>query len=214
MPDWLQEMLSPEQRDALIELERLALHFNEHLNLYSESSTTDFAQRHLLHSLSLASHPFPADAHVVDWGTGGGMPGLPMAIAFPCTTFHLVDAVGKKIQAVEAISRRLHLKNVQTYHCRAEQWEGTAHYSVSRATSSLLTLWTWHQRIASPLNPLPECWTPGLLCLKGRDQKDEVEGLTAAYPHLVIKHHPLLPLLEDAHFEGKEITKVYPFLKQ
>ncbi len=200
--------LNAHQRERLIELEAMALRLNQRLNLYSEESTQHFQERHLLHSLTLASHPFPPGAHVVDWGTGGGMPGLPLAIAFPETTFHLVDSVGKKIKAVETMARRLKLSNVHAYHGRAEAWEGQIAYSVSRATASLSTLWAWHRRCFSPLNVPSSYWKPGLICLKGGDLDSEIASLNAAYPGLTVECSPLLPILKTPYFQDKVIVAV------
>ena len=208
MPDWLDQILSSSQQARLTELEGLALHFNGKLNLYSKDSVAQFNQRHILHSLVLASHPFPEGAHIVDWGTGGGMPGLPLAIAFPESTFHLIDAVGKKIDTVSAMARRLGLQNVRTYHCRAEQWEGETHYSVSRATSSLATLWEWHNRVSVPLDTPPTYWQPGLLCLKGGSLGQEEEDLHLAYPNVNVNYRSLLSLLDDSYFASKKLVEM------
>ncbi|MEM1041031.1 MAG: RsmG family class I SAM-dependent methyltransferase [Bacteroidota bacterium] len=202
-------LLREDQRGMLAELEALALRLNRQLNLYSKESTQHFRERHLLHCLALASRPFPPGSDVVDWGTGGGMPGLPLAIAFPETTFHLVDSVGKKIRAVETMARRLELPNVRTYHSRAEQWQGSASYSVSRATSPLATLWAWHSRCFSPLDAPSDHWKPGLICLKGGDLTNELAELRDMHSGLRVENCPLLPLLGAPYFESKVIVTVH-----
>lgn len=204
----LESGLNPYQNNQLAELEHLALRLNQRLNLYSEQSAQQFHERHILHSLLLATRPFPATTDVVDWGTGGGMPGLPLAIAFPDTTFHLVDSVGKKIKAVETMVRRLKLPNVRLYHSRAQDWKGQANYSVSRATAPLVTLWEWHNLHYSPIPPLSNFWKPGLVCLKGGDLKREIAALEDTYPDTVVAQHPIQPLLDTPYFEDKVIISV------
>ena len=99
-----------EQRDQLAEYERLLLDWNARVNLISR--TTDSAvvfERHILHSLALAEHSFPDDCAVADFGTGGGLPGVPLAIRFPAVTFHLVDSTLKKLRAIEDMASQLRL---------------------------------------------------------------------------------------------------------
>ncbi len=199
----MKDLLEPAQRQRLEELERLAVSLNRRLNLYSEESCVHFWQRHVLHSLVLAQRPFPSGAEVVDWGTGGGMPGLPLAVVFPEVTFHLVDAVGKKVRAVETLARRIGLQNVTCYHTRAEEWKGTAHYSVSRATVSLTDLWAWHCRIATPCASTPNEWLPGLICLKGGNVEHEIAELAQRYPEVCLETYPASNVRSDPYFEHK-----------
>ena len=141
--------LSTDQEQKLRMLASLAQAFNTKINLYSEASTHEFWRRHILHSLTLACKSFPTGSRVADWGTGGGMPGLPLAILFPDVEFILIDAVQKKVRAVQTMARRLELGNVTAWHGRAEAFEGEVTHSVSRATAPLSTLWEWHQRAAT-----------------------------------------------------------------
>lgn len=201
--------LTEAQHAQLLHFQELALGFNTKLNLYSESSTEDFWGRHVLHSLALAIRPFPAGARVVDWGTGGGLPGLPLAVLFPSTEFVLIDSVGKKIRAVQTMVRRLLLGNVTTWHGRAEEWQGSATHSVSRATSRLTTLWEWHERVEQPGTQRETgCWAPGLYCLKGGELGEELTELTATSEPLQVSRFPLMSLLEDRFFEHKELVAV------
>jgi 16S rRNA (guanine527-N7)-methyltransferase len=199
-----------DQRRQLEELSSLARSLNAKINLYSAESAKDFWNRHIEHSLALASKSFPDGARVVDWGTGGGMPGLPLAIVFPDVKFVLVDAVLKKIQAVRTMVRRLGLHNVNAWHGRAESWEGEATHSVSRATAPLSTLWTWHERIASGTGATnPSVWRPGLICLKGGDLKQEVADLREVSGELKIVTTPLATLAEAHSHDEKVIVEVY-----
>lgn len=205
LPDFLR--LGDDQLEQLEALEREVLHLNARLNLVSEASTEHFWERHILHSLTLAARPFPAGAVVVDWGTGGGFPGLPLAIAFPDVTFHLVDAIGKKIQAVRTVARRLGLENVIATQARAEAWDGTVHSAVSRATAPLADLWGWTERVWTPQSAAPEAWPPGLLALKGGDLRNEIEALHAAAPSAQVEMTGLGPLLGEA-FVDKVLVRV------
>lgn len=200
--------LTDAQRDRLQHFQKLAISFNQKLNLYSEASAEHFWQRHVMHSLALAVRPFPPGARVVDWGTGGGLPGLPLAVLFPDTEFVLVDSVGKKIRAVQTMARRLALDNVTGWHGRAERWEGRATHSVSRATSPLTTLWHWHGRVARPMETDANAWPPGLYCLKGGDLDSEIGGLTAESPEVTVTHAPLDEMLPDPHFRTKVLVAV------
>lgn len=200
--------LTSAQLERLDELEHLALHFNEKLNLYSQASAEEFRERHIAHSLALATHAFPRGSVVADWGTGGGMPGLVLAVAFPEVTFHLIDSVGKKIRAVQSMARRLGLSNVEAHHTRAETWQGSVSHSVSRATAPLATLWHWHSRVSSMTPTGAGGWEPGLICLKGGVLDDEVRALTSRYPDLQVRTQALPEWLEDSPLEGKVIVEV------
>ena len=156
------------------EMERV----NRRVNLVARAATREDLRRHVRHCLALATRPFPEGAVVVDWGTGGGLPAVPLAIAFPEVQVVAVDAVGKKTEAVKLFARRLELDNLAVWNGRAEAYDGPApHYSVSRATAPLATLWAWHARVRLPLNAPREAWKPGLLALKGGDLGAETEAL-------------------------------------
>ena len=197
--------LTNTQVGQLEDLERLFLDLNREVNLVSRQSAGDFRRRHTLHSLSLAELHFPAGATVVDWGTGGGLPGLPLAIAFPDTHFVLVDATRKKTEAVAAMARRLGLANLEVWWGRAETWEGRAHYAVSRATAPLRDLWSWTARVLTPLLEVPAGheWPQGLLTLKGGDLTDEIRQHQRRFPQTSVSVAPLTLLADDEYFEEK-----------
>lgn len=188
----------------------MAQELNRRINLYSETSASHFRTLHITHSLTIAARAFPSGARVVDWGTGGGMPGLPLAILFPEVEFVLIDAVGKKIRAVQTMARRLGLGNVVTWHGRAEHWTGEADYSVSRATAPLDTLWRWHCRVAvkSDATAHLSYWQRGLVCLKGGDLQAEVQSLKQTAPTVCIESFPIEPVLDDPHFRHKVLMSV------
>lgn len=161
------------------ELERL----NVRVNLVARPASRADVERHVRHCLALATRPFPDGAVVVDWGTGGGLPAVPLAVAFPGVQVVAVDAVGKKTEAVKLFARRLGLENLSVWNGRAEAYDGPApDYSVSRATAPLASLWSWHERVARPLDAPEGAWTPGLVCLKGGDLDAEAAALAEAFP--------------------------------
>jgi len=203
--------LTDEQRDQLDAFEEQLLRFNRRVNLISSESERHFRTQHLLHCLTLTARDFPAGSTVVDWGTGGGLPAIPLAICFPDVTVVGVDSVGKKSRAVRTMARRLGLDNCFTWNGRAEEWTGEAHYSVSRATAPLATLWRWHRRVAVEWEGSPgdDDWSPGLLVLKGGDLGDEIEALRAEAPNAELRRYALESLLgRNGFFGEKELVSV------
>jgi len=205
------DALSAEQQDKLEAFEGHLLRFNQHVNLISSESEQHFRTQHLLHCLTLTARDFPDGCTIVDWGTGGGLPAIPLAICYPEVTVVGVDSVGKKGRAVRTMARRLGLDNCYSWTGRAEEWDGEAHYSVSRATAPLATLWRWHRRIAvDPDEPSEDDeWPLGLLALKGGDLRDEIAALRDADPDARIKRHSLESMLgRNGFFGEKEIVAV------
>ncbi|WP_412061539.1 16S rRNA (guanine(527)-N(7))-methyltransferase RsmG [Rubrivirga sp. IMCC45206] len=193
--------LSDTQRatiDAYVgELERL----NRRVNLVARPARRADLERHVRHCLALATRPFAPGAVVVDWGSGGGLPALPLAVAFPETTFVAVDTVGKKSEAVKLFARRLGLDNLTAWNGRAEAYDGPAPTrSVSRATAPLATLWAWHERARASD-------AADLLCLKGGDLGDERAALDAAWPGLAVETEGLADVL-GAEWADKAIVSV------
>jgi 16S rRNA (guanine527-N7)-methyltransferase len=210
-PRWdPREDLAPRQREQLSAFAAELARVNRRLNLVSPVTVAEVEERHLVHSLALAYRAFPSGATVVDWGSGGGLPAVPLAIRFPETRFVAVDAVRKKIEAVRLFARRLGLDNLDVWNGRAETWDGTAHYAVSRATAPLADLWGWFARVRAPLPEVPEgCWVPGLVGLKGGDLSGEEAALHAAFPGLTIEHVALQPLLGRPYFADKAVVAVH-----
>ena len=205
------DQLTAEQREQFEAFEEQLLRFNQRLNLISSESERQFRPQHLLHCLTLTVCDFPDGCTVVDWGTGGGLPAIPLAICYPKVTVVGVDSVGKKSRAVRTIARRLGLENCFTWNGRAEEWTGEAHYSVSRATAPLADLWQWHRRVAVPLDEASDEseWPQGLLALKGGNLSDEIADLRAADPDVDLERRPLDELLgRNGFFGEKEIVAV------
>lgn len=204
--------VSDEARKRLEAFQSLLLQFNRKVNLISADSESAFENEHVRHCLTLLHRRFPDGAQIVDWGTGGGLPAIPLAITNPEATVYAVDSVGKKVRIVRTMARRLGLENCFPWHGRAEAWEGEAHYSVSRATAPLAELWSWHRRVVVPwegepwegepdLRDADDFWTPGLLCLKGGDLTEETADLRDTDPAVSVERVELGSLLgRDDHF--------------
>ncbi len=176
--------LIDEQRRLLEAYQAMLLDFNRRINLISRDADAEAVRMHCLHCLFLTCRRFPPGAVVVDWGTGGGLPAVPLAIACPDIQVIAVDKVEKKAQALRAMIRRLGLANVVARRSLAETFDADMHaestYSVSRATAPLRDLWGWHCRIARPFaRPMDaDTWRPGVICLKGGDLTDEMASLS------------------------------------
>ncbi|MCZ6706175.1 MAG: class I SAM-dependent methyltransferase [Bacteroidetes bacterium] len=202
--------LLSDHRDQLEEYSSLLLKFNERQNLISRQSADHVADHHILHSMALASKPFETDSIVVDWGTGGGLPAIPLAIVQPDVQIVAVDKVEKKTRAVKSMAVRLNLKNLDVWKGRAEEWSGRCDYSVSRATTSLKNLWSWHSRVSDTESKgASKVWKKGLLCLKGGDLEEEILALGQDFPGLEIDVYDLAHLLDHLYYESKMLIHVH-----
>ncbi len=194
--------LSDRQQHQLSQLYPLYAEWNAMINVVSRKDIDHLYLHHVLHSLSIARLiAFKANTQVLDVGTGGGFPGIPLAILFPETQFHLVDSIGKKIKVVQAIAQELGLDNVTATQIRAEQVKGPFDFVVTRAVARLQLLHQWVQgRIHS--RSQHELYN-GLLCLKGGDLKEEFREVKLNYAL-----YPVADYFEEDFFESKYIVYV------
>ncbi len=163
--------LSEKQKLQFDKFSKAFRDINSKVNLISRKDESNLFERHILHSLSIAKYiQFPEGSSVVDAGTGGGFPGIPLAIYFPEVHFTLVDSIAKKINAVKEIADLLELGNLTVLNSRIENVNETFDFAVSRAVAPLKTLKQWLKGKIS--NRFPES---GLICLKGGNLKEEIK---------------------------------------
>lgn len=199
-----------DHRDQLEEYSSLLLTFNERQNLISRRAANDVADHHILHSMALAAKPFEKNSIVVDWGTGGGLPAIPIAIVQADIQIVAVDKIEKKTRAVKSMAARLKLENLDVWNGRAEEWSGRCDYSVSRATAPLKNLWSWHSRVSETGSKgESKVWKNGLLCLKGGDLKEEILAFGKDYPGLEIDVYDLAQLLDHSYYDSKLLIHVH-----
>ena len=159
-------------------LKDLYIDWNAKINVISRKDMDNFYERHVLHSLAIAAKfEFTEGMQVMDLGCGGGFPGIPLAIMFPETNFHLVDSINKKLKVVAEISAAIGLQNITTQHCRAEDIKNRKFdLVVSRAVAPLKDLWHWSKPLLQKGKDsikgknIPN----GLICLKGGDLTTEI----------------------------------------
>ena len=161
------------QRQRFEQLNALYHEWNARINVISRKDIDQLYLHHVLHSLGIATFvTFRPGTQVMDLGTGGGFPGIPLAILFPEAHFHLVDSIGKKIKVCDAVVQALGLENVTTRHCRAQEEKGKFHFVVSRAVMPLSEL----VKVSAPHILKEQCCAipNGLICLKGGELEHEV----------------------------------------
>ncbi len=193
--------LSTLQKQQFNQLEELYRFWNAQINVISRKDIESLYLHYILHSLSIAKGmPFLPGEKVLDFGTGGGFPGIPLAILFPETHFHLVDSIGKKIKVVHEISTAIGLENLVSTHARAEQIDEKFNFIISRAVTKLKDFYPWVKGkfAKTPLNKMPN----GVLYLKGGDLEAELKeaGLTDVFLY------PLNTYFEEDYFETKFVV--------
>jgi len=195
-----------EQISQFRQLEALYKEWNEKINVISRKDIDSLYEKHVLHSLAIAAVcSFDDGAEVVDIGTGGGFPGIPLAIFFPKVKFLLADSIGKKIKVVQEVASAIGLKNVTTVHGRVEEIKGrTFDYAVSRAVAPLGDLWKWINPLIRPGQKSDEL-PNGLICLKGGDLSKEISESGLKKIAQAWSVHDIFP---EPAFEEKHIIYV------
>lgn len=196
--------LDGRQQQQMAQLGPLYTEWNQKINVVSRKDIDNLYAHHILHSLGIARliH-FAPGAEILDLGTGGGLPGIPLAILFPKTRFTLIDGTRKKIMVVEEITRTLGLDNVTARHIRAEEVKQKFDFVVSRAVASLdkLVEWSFPLIRAKQQHALPN----GLITLKGGDIKAELKTLPqGSYTEV----YPLSGFFEEAYYQEKFVVYV------
>lgn len=194
--------LTETQRDQFAQLAPLYEHWNAQINVVSRKDIDQIYVHHVLHSLGLVKvMQFLPQMQVLDLGCGGGFPGIPLAIFFPETNFHLVDSIGKKIKVVQEVATALNLKNVKAEQARAETLKGPYDFVVSRAVAPWEELRGWSEKLIrkGKKAELPNGW----LLLKGGDLDEEFKSVSK-----IKVEYPLATFFDDPFFETKKVIYV------
>jgi len=197
--------LSEAQREQLQALEGLYTDWNARINVISRKDMDSFYLHHVLHSMAIAKvQAFVPGSRILDVGTGGGFPGIPLAILFPETQFLLVDSIGKKIKVVQEVSQAIGLKNLEARHQRAEEVKGKFDFVVSRAVTRMAPFYGWvkgkfETRQQHEL-------ANGILYLKGGDLMEELDECGQPYTL-----YPISRYFKEDFFETKMVVHLAPF---
>ncbi len=194
--------LSPKQKEQFSQLDELYRFWNSRINVISRKDIDRLYLHHILHSLAIAKViSFLPGEKVLDVGTGGGFPGIPLAILFPETDFHLVDSIGKKIKVVQEVALGCGLMNVRASHDRAEQIDGKFHFVVSRAVTRLSEFYPWVKGKfeKKSVNTIQN----GILYLKGGDLAEEIKE-SGLKTELI----PLSKFFKEDYFDSKFVVYI------
>jgi len=190
------------QREQFARLEPIYRSWNARINLVSRRDIDNLMERHVLHSLAIAkAFDFTAGTAILDAGTGGGFPGIPLAVFFPEVHFLLVDSIGKKILAAGTIARELGLQNVTVEKARVEKMSQRFDFVVARAVSDLPVFYRWTHRLLRKKNRNP--FPNGIIYLKGGDVTEELDSLPGEKEII-----PLSRYFEEEYF----LTKILVYL--
>ena len=193
--------LTEAQKQQFAELKNLYSYWNAQINVISRKDIDELYVRHILHSLGIAKvQAFKPNTHMLDVGTGGGFPGIPLAILFPDAQFYLVDSIGKKIKVVQEVASALKLQNVKAEHIRAEKVKGEFDFIVSRAVTNMddFVKWVKNKVAKKQQYELPN----GILYLKGGDLTEELVN----FPKATL--YDLSDYFTEDFFETKKVVHI------
>lgn len=200
--------LTPAQEEQFLACDALYREWNAKINVISRKDIDGLYDHHILHSLAIARYLLTdaalldrfRTADVLDLGTGGGFPGIPLAILFPQARFVLCDSVGKKTLVAEAVASALGLQNVQVVNARAESLTQPFHFVVSRAVASLTDFYPW----------VKGKFSDGILYLKGGDVVEEIAGVMARHRlrRGSVRTWPVSSWLHDPYYDGKLVIHI------
>ena len=191
--------LSKQQYQQFEQLEELYKTWNAQINVISRKDIDALYEKHVLHALGIAKvQSFKSGAKVLDVGTGGGFPGIPLAILFPKVKFYLIDSIGKKIKVVQAVADALNLKNVEARHQRAQEFKQPVDFVVSRAVTRMEDFVPWVKKNIK--NKGTHRLGNGILYLKGGDLSEEL----APFPKA--EQYELTQYFEETFFETKKVV--------
>ena len=194
--------LTEQQKQQFTQLGELYIHWNAQINLISRTDMDNLYEKHILHSLAIAKVvKFKDFTEILDVGTGGGFPGIPLAIMFPLCQFHLVDSIGKKIKVVNEVATALGLTNIRAEQMRAEQVQGEYDFIISRAVTRLLPFYGWVKGKININNY--NSVRNGILYLKGGDLKEEIKELGKKS-----RVYELSDYFTEEFFETKKIVHI------
>ena len=196
---------SDKQFNQFAALKDLYTDWNQKINVISRKDIDNFYMHHVLHSLSIATQfDFPAGYNILDLGTGGGFPGIPLAIFFPEVHFHLVDSINKKLKVTEAVADAIELKNITVQHTRTEDIHNKKfEVVVSRAVAPLKDLWFWSRPLLQKKRVDQPKKITGLICLKGGDLNKEITE-SGCRPRI----WEIEKLFEESFFKEKYILQI------
>lgn len=197
------ESLSTSQKDCFDQLFKLYKFWNDKINVISRKDIDNFYLHHVLHSLSIAKYvTFEIQSKVMDLGTGGGFPGLPLAIMYPEVQFDLLDSTRKKLTVIDEVANELGIQNIRTIHQRAEQHSESYNFVVCRAVADISILKRYTDKLITKLpgQALPN----GLIALKGGDVKSELKAAKIHHAEIV----ELKEYFEEEFFETKHLIYI------